>query len=581
MDKGINNNGHDYVDLGLPSGTLWATCNVGANNPLESGLYFQWGNIVGHMAYEVGKDKQFNWSDYKWYLSGNDYEENIKFKKYTTTGAKLDLEDDAAHIHMGGDWHMPTPEQIKELLDNTTNTWTTQDGVNGRLFTSKSDNSKSIFIPAAGVAWDDSVQNSGGYGYVWSSMLDTDLVNYGQGLYFDSGNVLLYGSNRCNGLSVRGVIDKSNDNSKDKKNNMEKNKDLNLVEKLKDAPNGMKLYSPICGDCEFLEIDINFKAYPIVCIGVDDGLEWHFKANGSFTENTGVECLLFPSKENRDWSTFKVPKTHKEFELNQKVLVGLPFNNQYIWKRDIYLNYDEDTKMHCTFYEKEVPDSLIIPYDKDKDGKQVSSGFQDEQKDKSIYNNGFDYVDLGLPSGTLWATCNVGASRPSDYGWYFQWGDTVGYTAVQVGNYKQFNCKNYKWNPSGDGETFTKYTFKNTLDLEDDAAHVNWGGDWHMPSPTQIQELIDNTTNEWMEQDGVSGRLFTSKKEPSKSIFIPAAGYARTSSIYFNGSSALVWSSMLDTDYARYSNYIYTDFEGTYLSYNDRCYGFSVRGVIG
>ena len=101
---------------------------------------------------------------------------------------------------------MTTPTQIQEILDNTTNTWTTQDGVNGRLFTSKKDGTKSIFIPAAGNAWDGSVQDSGDYGGVWSSMLDTDDVSCGQYLGFNSGNVDLYGGSRCNGLSVRGVI---------------------------------------------------------------------------------------------------------------------------------------------------------------------------------------------------------------------------------------------------------------------------------------------------------------------------------------------------------------------------------------
>ena len=204
MDKGINNNGYDYVDLGLPSGTLWATMNVGASKPSDSGLYFQWGDTQGYTADQVGTgegQKKFaeDESDYKWGVYPN-------FTKYTTKGATLELEDDAAHVNMGGDWHMPTPTQISELLDNTTNAWTTQDGVNGRLFTSKKDGSKSIFIPAAGGAWDGSVQGSGDGGYVWSSMLHTGLVYGGLYLYFVSGNVYLLSIYRCLGLSVRGVI---------------------------------------------------------------------------------------------------------------------------------------------------------------------------------------------------------------------------------------------------------------------------------------------------------------------------------------------------------------------------------------
>ena len=206
MDKKINNNGYDYVDLGLPSGTLWATMNVGASKASDAGLYFQWGDTVGYTAAQVGTGegkKKFasNWSDYKWGKHPN-------YTKYTVAGATLDLEDDAAHVHMGGEWHMPTPDQISELTNtaNTTSTWETQDGVNGRLFTSKKDGTKSIFIPAAGYAWDGSVQGSGDDGGVWSSMLNTDVVSYGQSLGFSSGDVYLGSGSRCSGLSVRGVV---------------------------------------------------------------------------------------------------------------------------------------------------------------------------------------------------------------------------------------------------------------------------------------------------------------------------------------------------------------------------------------
>ena len=185
MDKVINNNGYDYVDLGLPSGTLWAIMNVGASKPSEYGLYFQWGDTKGYLEEQIGTgegQKKFasDESDYKFGVYPN-------FTKYTTKGATLELEDDAAHVYMGGNWHMPTPDQIKELTANTTSTWTTQDGVNGRLFTSKKDASKSIFIPAAGLAWGGLVQNSGDGGYVWSSMLHTGLVYGGLYLCFISG----------------------------------------------------------------------------------------------------------------------------------------------------------------------------------------------------------------------------------------------------------------------------------------------------------------------------------------------------------------------------------------------------------
>ena len=205
MDKKINNNGFDYVDLELPSGTLWATCNVGASKHSESGLYFQWGDTQGYTADQIGKEdgkKKFSkyWEDYKYGTKPN-------FTKYATNGETLELEDDAAHVYMGGDWHMPTPNQFQELIDNTIHFWTTLDGVNGMRFTSKTDTSKFIFIPATGFAVDGLIIGIERYGFVWSNMLNSSHNDSGQELGFISFGANLYAYySRCCGLSVRGVI---------------------------------------------------------------------------------------------------------------------------------------------------------------------------------------------------------------------------------------------------------------------------------------------------------------------------------------------------------------------------------------
>ena len=201
----INSNGYEYVDLELPSGTLWATCNVGASKPSDYGLYFQWGDIKGYTVEQVGIErgqKGFSWTDYKWNPSGDGY----TFTKYDTVNTALDLEDDAAHVHMGGDWHMPIPEQIKELLNNTTTAWTTLDGVNGIKFNSKKDESKFIFIPAAGYVLDNFYAGIGNYGFIWTSMLHPKYVYSSQELGFGSNGPYLNGYNRDFGFSVRGVI---------------------------------------------------------------------------------------------------------------------------------------------------------------------------------------------------------------------------------------------------------------------------------------------------------------------------------------------------------------------------------------
>ena len=163
-------NDHKYVDLGLPSGTLWETMNVGASKPSDYGLYFQWGDTKGYTKEQIGIEKGqkvFSWIDYKWYLSGYTYDDTIEFKKYTTEGATLELEDDAAYVNMGGSWHMPTPTQIYELHNNTTTAWVEEDGVEGMTFTSKKDSSKSIFIPAVGSVWCSDIHFSGHYGYIY------------------------------------------------------------------------------------------------------------------------------------------------------------------------------------------------------------------------------------------------------------------------------------------------------------------------------------------------------------------------------------------------------------------------------
>ena len=194
-------NGHEYVDLGLPSGAKWATMNVGANSETDYGLYFAWGETQGYADVST---KAFSWSDY-------DLTEDSgsTMSKYNATDGKtvLDIEDDAVAANWGGSWHMPTEAQFQELLNtaNCTNAWTTVDGVNGRLFTSVT-NGNTLFIPAAGYAGDGSVDDVGNGGYVWSSSLNSSGVESGSVLGFDSSDVSVYGSYRYYGQSVRGVV---------------------------------------------------------------------------------------------------------------------------------------------------------------------------------------------------------------------------------------------------------------------------------------------------------------------------------------------------------------------------------------
>ncbi len=188
-------NGHEWVDLVLPSGTKWATCNVGANSPEEYGDYFAWG--------ETKPKSVYNWSTY---FDTDDY--GNTFKKYNNNGGLTELlpEDDAANANWGSGWQMPSLEQIQELCNSsyTTTEWTQLNGVSGLMITSKS-NGNSIFLPAAGNRWNDDLDNAGSGGYYWSSSLlpynDYDAYC----LDFYSGYWDWYYRNRERGHSVRAV----------------------------------------------------------------------------------------------------------------------------------------------------------------------------------------------------------------------------------------------------------------------------------------------------------------------------------------------------------------------------------------
>lgn len=187
------------------------------------------------------------------------------------------------------------------------------------------------------------------------------------------------------------------------------------------------------------------------------------------------------------------------------------------------------------------------------------------QEDEVHYNpyvdpfNGHAYVDLGLPSGTLWATMNVGANSETDYGNYYMYG---------------MGSKTYD-------STDTPYDgTEDPLDLSKDTARQVWGGDWHMPTKAQCEELIANTTYQWVtdyQGSGINGELYTAQN--GNSIFLPAAGlwdhgnHAATNSTGFYQSSSPKESS---NGYA-----LAVAPADTSVTFFIRSYGYSVRPVVG
>lgn len=200
----------DYVEIG---GLKWATKNIGAENITDAGFYFQWGDTQGYTAEQVTGSstphKDFRWTDYK-YGNGTSSPGETGMTKYNDTDGKrvLELEDDVAHVNMGGSWRMPTEAEFNELKENTNYEWTTINRVKGGKFTSKTDGTKYVFFPAAGYCYDGILRNKGSYGYVWSSTLNSSDVTHGMSLDFGNGyrNVDDFNVRRY-GFSVRGVWD--------------------------------------------------------------------------------------------------------------------------------------------------------------------------------------------------------------------------------------------------------------------------------------------------------------------------------------------------------------------------------------
>ena len=466
---------HEYVDLGLPSGTLWATCNVGANSPEDYGDYFAWG--------ETQPKDYYDWSTYQYcmgsentltkYCSNSNYGYNGSTDNLTV----LQPEDDAATANWGNDWRMPTQAEWQELYQNTTVIWTTRNGVNGRLYTAS--NGNSLFLPAAGYRYNSTLEPD--YGYYWSSSLDTDTPRGALYLYF-----LYYdypvdgGYPRYCGLTIRPVRTVSQNTS-------------------------------------FI---IDATANPA------EGGE----VNGGGTYEEGAECTL-TAMANEGYT---------------------------------FTNWTENGEVVSTI----ATYTFSVSADRTLVANFTQNGGDDHE-----------YVDLGLPSGLLWATCNVGATAPEEYGDYFAWGETQTKEDYSYSTYQYCN---------GSYNTLTKYCndgsygnngYTDTLTLllpTDDAATAQWGAGWRMPTYEEWQELLDNTTNTWTTQNGVNGRLFTAAN--GASLFLPAAG-CRLNSEIFAGSYGYYWSGSLYTGRPDHAWGFSFSSDGTYMSYPGRNTGQSVRPV--
>ena len=435
----------EYVDLGLPSGTLWATRNIGANSSEESGDYFAWG--------ETEPKEEYYMSNYKWY----DYDNELYTKYCTDSGygmiddKELEPRDDAAWANWGPSWRMPSLEQLRELKEKCSWEWLERNGTSGYLVTGP--NGNTIFLPAAGEA---SFPNAEGEGYYWSRTLGPSSdPSKAYSLSFNSLWILPEQARRSVGYPVRAVRMSLNDFYIEQQS-------LDFVASVGDT-------------CTSLLTIVNCTNFPLTVMGSVDE-PFYFNWGGGLVSSV----------------TYDV---YGQLYVMQAISFIATTPGQYNSKVTFRSALDGTVI--------EVPVSALV--------------FPDVNPQQ-------DAVDLGLPSGTLWATCNVGASSPEEFGDAFAWGETE-----PVGDYDWDNpWSNYKW-CNGSVNTLTKYctdseygTVDNLTELEpeDDAAWVNWGPMWRMPNEEQFDELKENCTWKCSTKNGVEGRLITGPN--GNSIFLPA-----------------------------------------------------------
>lgn len=478
----------DFVDLGLPSGTLWAKCNIGAFSPEEYGDYFAWGETTTKSEY----------------ISGN--------YTFADNPTELPAENDAARANWGAEWQMPTLEQCLELYnsDYTSSEWTQVNGVSGMKVTSLS-NGKSIFLPAAGYYNVMGLNSLGSTGTYWTASSNGASAYE---LYLSSSGFAKYGADRSCGRTIRPVR----------------------------APEA---------------VPVEFVVLSQTSLGLLVG-------------NTQTLTAI--------------------------VLPGNAYNKTLTWESSdaSIATVDQTGKVTA-----KAVGSCVITCSATDDSDVCG------QCMVKVINSVTPYecVDLGLPSGTLWATKNIGAEKPENYGFFFAWGETT-----PKGNY---TWSTYKWTNGGetDGDcayNINKYTFadevysgcwyyqgnfigdgKMELDSDDDAATVNWGDEWQMPSYEQCLELFDsnNTTITVMETGALNAVYKVTSKKNGNFIYLPRAGSMVENEHNWGESHQYLLRSLI-TSYNTTIFYsmmmptmcLYPDGR-IGINYGQRCHGYPVRPV--
>ena len=478
-------NGHQWVDLGLPSGLKWATCNVGASSPEDYGCYYSWGDTKVRKEYTLGCCSSWGrpWVN----LSGSVYY-------------------DAASANWGGDWRMPTSEEFQELIENCIWTWKTSEYYSGYEVKSNI-NGNSIFIPAAGNFIAEYIADIGD-GFYWSASSSKDNTLMAESLSFNEDGQYIHEYSRHLGCNVRPVMP----------NEISSNGNATI------------------GDNESKNVDYYDKFSAVLC------------------SSDTSKCISTASLYIKIWENMNVTyhingsadaKNINEVETALEELLA-----------------DDQSQVICVYVDEDVPSSSVVQIleiAKRYGYKVILDSFQTN----SILvgkHNGYEWVDLGL--SVKWSTINVGASYYGSNGGHYAWGEIL--SREDGNNSADLLYEEYIGDICGMGLY--------------DAARANWGGNWRMPTISELQELKDNCTWIWTTRNGNDGYIVTGPT--GQQIFLPAAGCCYGSELDDDGWVGGYWSSTPDESDTADAQYLIFDENSRDVDSYHRYHARSIRPVL-
>ena len=586
------------------NGPYWAECNVGATKPEEYGYYFWWGDTIGYSANTnnaiwtredyFGEWEGGQWEGVKWVSSTGAWTSDSPFftcptydktisqlqsDKYIDSTGNLVAAHDAATVHLGAPWRMPTDSECIALVNECDWAWTARNGVYGLLATGRNAfSSKSIFLPATGYGYDFNLKDPGLYGYYWSSTPNSDNSSWACFICFLSSVTI--GWNHYGERSIG-----------------------RPVRPLREFAQSSMATIHLAIDCRMTHESA--VSVPYAWIGeqfpdlTDEPIVYETKAKETAMNGFKVwECFVagLSATDPED-----VLRMFIKFSNGQICLTWTPDLNSNgvtrIYKVSGRTDLDKgDWETPVQQWHRFFKVEVAMPTGAFGEKSAISGeGFVPEEKP-------LGGVQL-WENGPYWAECNVGATKPEECGYYFWWGDTVGYVhdgskwVASDGSLSDFNFYNHdNENPVIATIWKNETTLKRegwigedgNLSAKHDAATVHLGAPWRMPTDADFSDLIDKCDTLWTTYNGVWGRLFTGRDAySSKSIFLPAVSLVAETfppGSNSNSSGGCYWSSTPCSGYIVGDGAWELEFSLSYIyhqGYNPRYWGLPVRPLRG